>query len=393
VSSEEVAERAGVSASTLRRWVAEGLVPQAPEAGNGWSPLAAAHVRLVSRLRERGHSIADIRQAVEDGRLAFGYLEDLLPATQHERSLKEAAKLTGLEPALIRRIYSNLGFTAETAERIGDEDLEMLQHVAEALRAGFPFAAFMQLTRVYGQALEQIADAEVRLFHLYVHEPLVRDGLSGIEVAEQVDELAARVQPLAQPLMELVHRRYLRHFVERDVIGHMEEDFSEVGIELGHLRIAIAFADLAGFTQLTEQQGDEEAATVVERFVANVTHTLPDDARIVKTVGDEVMVVSTDTPALVDWALGFQSMITERPQPRIGIHAGEVVYRDGDYFGAEVNRAARVAARAAAGEVLVTRAIVESADRYAQFERIGEVRLKGFSEPTELLLAKLAEED
>ena len=95
--------------------------------------------------------------------------------------------------------------------------------------------------------------------------------------------------------MELVHRRFLRHFVERDVIGHMEEDFSAAGIELGHVRIAIAFADLAGFTQLTEQQGDEEAATVVERFVANVTHTLPDDARIVKTVGDEVMVVSTDT--------------------------------------------------------------------------------------------------
>src|SRR5262249_11200599 len=136
-SSEEVAERAGVSVSTLRRWVKEGLVPQAPESGGGWSPLAAAHVRLVGRPGARGHSIADIRAAIEDGRLAFGYIEDLLPATQHERSLKEAAKLTGLEPALIRRIYSNLGFTADTAERIGDEDLEMLQHVAEALRAGF----------------------------------------------------------------------------------------------------------------------------------------------------------------------------------------------------------------------------------------------------------------
>ena len=350
-------------------------------------------MRLVARLRERGHSIADIRAAIADGRLAFGYIEELLPATQNEHTLKQAAKLTGLEPALIRRIYANLGFTAETAERIGDEDLEMLQHVAEALRAGYPFAAFLQLTRVYGQALEQIADAEVRLFHLYVHEPLVRDGVSGIEVAEEVDELAAQLLPLAQPVMELVHRRFLRHFVERDVIGHMEEDFSAAGIELGHVRIAIAFADLAGFTQLTEQQGDEEAATVVERFVANVTHTLPDDARIVKTVGDEVMVVSTDTAALVDWALGFQSMITDRPQPRIGIHAGEVVYRDGDYFGAEVNRAARVAARAAAGEVLVTRAIVEAADRYAAFERIGEVRLKGFTEPTEMFLAALADEE
>ena len=87
-------------------------------------------------------------------------------------------------------------------------------------------------------------------------------------------------------------------------------------------------------------------------------------------------------------------MITDRPQPRIGIHAGEVVYRDGDYFGAEVNRAARVAARAAAGEVLVTRR--DRRGRRAatsSFERIGEVRLKGFTEPTELFLAALADED
>ena len=73
VSSEEVARRARVSTSTLRRWVAAGLIPQAPEGGAGWTPLAAAHVRLIARLRERGHSIVSIREALRDGRLAFGY--------------------------------------------------------------------------------------------------------------------------------------------------------------------------------------------------------------------------------------------------------------------------------------------------------------------------------
>ena len=331
-------------------------------------------------------------RALRDGRLAFGYVEDLLPALDVTYTLRQAAKLTGLEPALIERIYATLGFTAGSAEHIGDEDLEMLQHMAAVLRSGYPFAAFLQLTRVYGQALEQIADAEVRLFHLYVHEPLMRDGIDGIEVAEEVDGLVTQLLPLAPPLMDLVHRRFLRHFVEQDVISHMEADTSALLGELGHLRVAIAFADLAGYTQLTEQRGDEEAATVVERFVANVTHTLPDEARIVKTVGDEVMVVSTDPAALVDWALGFQTMIPDRPQPRIGIHAGDVVYRDGDYFGGEVNRASRVAARTAAGEVLVTQAIVESAGRHIDFDRIGEVRLKGFTESTELFLARLADE-
>lgn len=392
VSSDEVARRAGVSTSTLRRWIAAGLVPHAPAAGAGWTPLAAAHVRLIARLRERGHSIAAIRAAIDDGRLAFGYVEDLLPALDVTHTLREASKITGLEPALIERIYATLGFTSGSAEQIGEEDLEMLEHMAAVLRSGYPFAAFLQLTRVYGQALQQIADAEVRLFHLYVHEPLMREGIDGYEVAEEVDDLVAQLLPLAPPVMDLVHRRFLRHFVEQDVISHMEADTSALLNELGHLRVAIAFADLAGYTQLTEQRGDEEAATVVERFVANVTHTLPDEARIVKTVGDEVMVVSADPAALVDWALGFQMMVPDRPQPRIGMHAGDVVYRDGDYFGGEVNRASRVAARAAAGEVLVTKPIVAAAGRHIQFDRIGEVRLKGFTEATEMFLARLADE-
>ena len=80
------------------------------------------------------------------------------------------------------------------------------------------------------------------------------------------------------------------------------------------------------------------------------------------------------------------------PPPRIGVHYGEALYRDGDYYGREVNQAARVVARAAGGEVLVTRPVVEMAAGVdgLEFDRIGEVRLKGFSEPTELFIASRA---
>jgi adenylate cyclase len=81
------------------------------------------------------------------------------------------------------------------------------------------------------------------------------------------------------------------------------------------------------------------------------------------------------------------------PAPRIGIHYGEVLYRDGDYYGREVNLAARVAARAAGGEVLVTRPVVDLAGRHLEFERIGEVRLKGFDHSTELFLARPSGDD
>ena len=104
------------------------------------------------------------------------------------------------------------------------------------------------------------------------------------------------------------------------------------------------------------------------------------------------MVVGSDPAALTDWAVGFQQLYDERPLPRIGIHYGETLYRDGDYYGREVNLAARVAARAAGGEVLVTRPVVERAGPHLEFERIGEVRLKGFGDATELFLAGAAED-
>jgi adenylate cyclase len=157
--------------------------------------------------------------------------------------------------------------------------------------------------------------------------------------------------------------------------------------------VAIAFADLAGYTRMTEEAGEEEAFTAVERFVEGVEETLPEDARIIKTIGDEVMIVGSDPSALTDWGVGFQALQTERPLPRIGIHYGETLYRDGDYYGREVNQAARVAARAAGGEVLVTRPVVDAAGSHIEFDPIGEVRLKGFSQPTELFLAHPAEEE
>jgi adenylate cyclase len=388
VSLAEAARRADVTPATLRRWTRAGIVAAGDD---GWTPAAVAQARMIARMRRRGHSLAQVRRATEDGQLAFGYVEDLLPSPASEHTVDEAAAETGLEPELVRRVFASIGLPPR--DRLSDEDLQLLRYVAAVLDAGFPLVALLQLVRVYGQALAQIADAEVRLFHLYVHEPLMRDGVPGLEMAEQMEGLARELLPLASPIMDQVHQRFLGHFVEQDVIGHMETDLDEAPLDLGRLRVAIAFADLAGYTRLTEEAGEEEALSAVERFVAAVANTLPDDARVIKTIGDEVMVVGSDPAALVDWAVGFQELHPERPRPRIGMHHGATLYRDGDYYGREVNTAARVAARAGGGEVLVTRPIVEASGPHLAFERIGEVRLKGFASATELFLARPAEDE
>ncbi|MGI8507381.1 MAG: adenylate/guanylate cyclase domain-containing protein [Solirubrobacteraceae bacterium] len=387
----EAAARVGVQPATLRRWLGRGLIPQYD---GEWTPGAVGTARVVARMRERGHSLTEIKHAIEDGRLAFGFLEDLFPSDQERISVKAAARETGLEQGLMQRLVSGLGMSPEHARTVSEDEVQLLRYVAAVLESGFPLVALLQLLRVYGQAMARIADAEVRLFHLYVHEPLMRSGVAGLETAEQMHALSREVLPLAGPMLDHVHQRYLQHFIEQDVVGHMEADLSGSSVDLGRMRVAIAFADLAGYTRLTEEEGELTALDAVERFVEAVENTLPDEARVIKTIGDEAMIVGSDPAALTDWAVGFQRLATERPRPRIAIHYGVALYRDGDYYGREVNIAARVAARSAGGDVLVTRPVVEQAGgSHLEFERIAEVKLKGFSEPTEIFLARQRAEE
>jgi adenylate cyclase len=387
-----VAERAGVSPATVRRWLALGLVPGFD---GTWTPSAQAYVRVVARLRLRGHTLEEIKRASDSGRLAIGPIENLLTSREGGHTLDDAERDSGLDGELITRIFTSMALVAPPGEGFSDEDLQMLRYAAAVLDAGFPLPAFLQLMRVYGQVVAQIADAEVRLIHLYVHEPLMRAGVPSVEIAEEMEGLTRAVLPFAAPFMIYLHGRLLSHFVEQDMIGHMEADLGDELLQEGRVRVAIAFADLAGYARLTVEQGDEAAVNTVERFVEAVAARLPIDARVIKTLGDEVMVVGSDPAALTSWAVALQASVDDgEPPPRIGIHYGAALYRDGDYFGREVNQAARVVARASGGEVLVTRPVVDVADGVSglRFERIGEVRLKGFSEATELFIASAREE-
>ena len=377
-------------ASTLKRWAAEKIVPVRR---GRWTAAAAAQARVVSRMRERGYSLEDLKSAGREGRLAFGFTEELFSGSEDTTTVEQAAAETGLEPELVERILVILG-TPTGQRELSRQDLDALRHCARVLAAGFPLVAFLQLVRVYAQSMRRIADAEVRLFHLYVHEPLIRDAVPELEMAEEMGELAADILPLAAPLTEYLHDRYLRFFVEQDVVGHMEADsaMDTAEIELGHVNVSLCFIDLTGFTRYTEEEGDIEALDVVENFVAEVEATLPREATIVKTIGDEVMVVSPDPASLTQWAVDFLTRFPRRPQPRVGIHYGDAVYRDGDYFGSQVNLAHRIVNRALAGEVLVTDAVcaaIAGGDRL-ELEAIGEVSLKGFPTPTELFAVRSA---
>jgi adenylate cyclase len=387
ISLNEAARRAGVSASTLSRWADEKIVPVKK---GRWTAGAAAQARVVARMRERGHTLKELKDAGKEGKLAFGFAEETFADRSPRVPIEEAVERTGLSEALIERIMVILGTPTGRERSLSELDVGALERFAAVTDAGLPTQAVLQLARVYAQSVRRIADAEVRLFHLFVHEPMIQDGLSAVEMAEELDGVVRASSPVAVPLFDYLHDRYIRYFMEQDVVGHMEDEFTGIS-ELGHIRITLCFIDLTGFTRYTAEEGDAEAFSAIERFTEAVAATLPREANIVKSIGDEVMVVSPDPVSLAEWAVGFIAFFSDRPKPRVGIHYGNAVFRDGDYFGADVNLAHRVVNRAQGGEVLVTGGIADALVDHEDLELrgIGEARLKGFSEPIALFLARV----
>jgi adenylate cyclase len=387
ISLSEASRRSGVPASTLTRWAEEKLVPLTD---GKWTPAAAAQARVIGRMRERGHTHDELRDAAKEGRLAFGFAEDVFVDDSETMTVAEAAQRSGLDESFVEKVMDLLGTPLGEDRVLTETDRAAIARLASVAEAGLPEEAVLQLVRVYAQSVRRIADAEVRLFHLFAHEPMIREGKTSLEIAEELGGLVAATAPTSVPLFRYLHERYLRFFMEQDVVGHMEDEFSGLD-DIGQVKIAICFIDLTGFTRFTEEEGDVEALSVIEGFTEAVEATLPPKATLVKTIGDEVMVVSPDPASLAEWAVGFISFFQDRPKPRAGIHYAGAFFRDGDYFGGQVNLTHRVVNRALGGEVLVTDVVADSLADHPDIdlEGIGEVPLKGFPEPTPLYLVKV----
>ena len=152
---------------------------------------------------------------------------------------------------------------------------------------------------------------------------------------------------------------------------------------------AFLFADLAGFTALTEAHGNLGAADVAERFYELAHGSLRGDSRVVKTIGDAVMIVAGDAACAVQIALGLTAAVGREPNfpmLRSGLDSGPAIERRGDFIGGAVNLAARVAGYARSGQVLGTEAIARAAEaqEVARAVGLGRAALKNIAEPVAL---------
>lgn len=386
-TDEQVAERAGVSVATLKRWIKAGAIPQYD---GTWTSAAVAHARIVSQLRKSGQPLDEIVKAAEDGRLALGGVDALFAVETKTYTMKQAARKAGVKLAIAEQIWLSLGMSIQNTDHVTEQDVEALKRVGEVLDAGVPLGAVLQVIRVAAKAFADIADAEARLVRMFVHEPLLEQKADAQEVSDAMSEIIGGVLPHIAPLFEYMHSRYLQEYTEQVQIENVQG--AGASDRDGRLSVVSCFVDIAGFTRYTEQEGVEKAFEQADHLRQHIETTLPDSARLIKLTGDGAMIVGSEPGELARWAVELAGERDHGFKLRIGIDFGEVLYRDGDYFGGTINMAARVLNRSDAGEVLATRWVREEVNSQSlglRFVSIGNVRLKGFDDVVELFRVEL----
>jgi adenylate cyclase len=177
------------------------------------------------------------------------------------------------------------------------------------------------------------------------------------------------------------------------LVEHIEDELERSGALLRPERVpAMCFLDLAGYTRLTEERGDQAAADLASSLAGLVDRSARGfGGTLVKWLGDGVMFHFRDPASAVRSALRMVEEVPQAglPPAHVGVAAGPVVAYGGDYFGRTVNMASRIAARAAGGQVLVGESIAESVSPDGvTFVALGEIELKGIARPVRLFEAQ-----
>lgn len=395
LSIEELAGRTHESVERLREWHNLGLIG----GRDGSFTLEDVEiVRLIQLCLRRGIGVDALRRIEEQGSFLRRYLETLYPpGFEPVYTLDEAAAEAGIDTELALRLWRVCGMH-EPSDMLDAQDVAFFGSCKAMLEAGLPEEALFQGLRVYADSLARVAEAESRLFHFYVDERLRAGGLSGTALTEQRLAAMDGLQPHMEPALRYFHRKGFMQAIRQDVLLHLaEEEHGDAPRSEGQLEVAIAFVDLSSFTPLAEAMGDEVAAEILRRFselVRGATHAL--DGRVVKQIGDAFMLVFPEPRLAVMAALDIDRRAAREPQfsaVRSGVHWGSVLYREGDYVGASVNLASRLASEALPHQVLVTAAVRDNVGELAnvEFVHVGKRHIKGMSRQFELFDARLAD--
>ena len=383
----DVADRAGVANDDVVMLVELGILSSGPD--GHLSEGDVRRVRLMQTLERAGMPLRGVAAAVQSGNLSLGFLDtaayDRL-ASLSEVTLQEVSEKTGIPVELLMIIREAVGFAEPQPEdRLRENELQIVPLVEAQICEGFRVTVIDRWLRVYGDSLRRIAETEVDWWHTEVELPLLKSGMTPADMIEAADSrVAQRIAPYLDQTILAMYHGHQEHTWMKSILDGIEATLSEAGVYSRLERPpAICFLDITDYTRLTEERGDEAAAELAGTLSRMVRRSSRSYAgKPVKWLGDGVMFFFPDPGSGVLAAFDMVEGAANAglPPAHVGLHAGPVLFQEGDHFGRTVNLAARIAEYARPGEVVVSQHVVEVVDAIpVSFVEIGPVELKGVS--------------
>jgi adenylate cyclase len=383
-SRQEVAQRAGVDPDYVNRLVELGILT--PAAGEAFSPGDVLRARWLQSLERAGVPLEGLAAAVRDGVLSFSFLD----VGAYDRfaglsgtTFQQLSAQTGIPLELLMVVREVFGFAEPHPEdTLHHNELSVVPLLQLQLSKGFRPGVIEGWLRVYGDSLRRIAEAEAAWWNSEVEMALVASGMTEGEMLQAQADLGSQMTPLIEQVLLAIYHGQQEHTWSQVFVEHVESALEQAGLYRRLERPpAMCFLDITGYTRLTEERGDEAAAELAARLAGLVRRSsLEHGGTPVKWLGDGVMFYFRQPGAAVLAALEMAEVVGSHglPPAHVGIHAGPVVFQDGDYFGRTVNLAARIADYARPGEVVVSQEVVDAATGGpVTFAEIGPVELKG----------------
>jgi adenylate cyclase len=391
---ENAAERVGVEPSYLARLVDLGIL--APEDPDRFSPGDVRRVLMAKSLEDAGIPLEGLAAGIKNGALSFSFLD----AASYERfaalgseTFRQISDRTGIPLELLMVVREAIGMAQPSPDdRLREDEMAIVPFVELQLTEGFRAPAIERLLRVQGDGTRRITEQEGAWWNSEVIEPAMAASKGPEEIGNA--DLADRMAPLAEQAVLAMYHAQQAHAWTANIIEGFEMQLAKAGIHNRLERLpAICFLDISGYTRLTQERGDDAAADLsmtVARLVqrSSVQH----GGKPIKWLGDGVMFYFGDPGPGVRAALEMVDELAAAglPPAHVGLHAGPVLFQEGDYFGQTVNLSARIADYARQGEVLVSQTVADASQETGiMFGDIGPVELKGVSGTVHLLRAHL----
>jgi adenylate cyclase len=363
-------------------WEAEGLLESLAD-----EDARAARRALLDKLHAEGVPLEELRQAVAEQRLALIPVDRLL-SPEARYTAREIAEKSGLDLDWFQAQRRALGLAVpDPDERVyGESDLESAKLGRQYRDVGLPDEGALEAQRVLGRGMARYAEAVRTL----VGQTFLEGGTTEAELAGRLEIVTQTLMPLAGPWLEYVFDMHMREALRQEVVTAEQLARGQIGVGRD---CAVAFADLVGFTELGETIPSEELGSVAGRLSRLAEEVIETPARIVKEIGDAVMLVSPEPAQLVETTLRLvegSEGVEGFPAIRAGVAYGPAVNRWGDWYGSTVNVASRLTDRARPASVLATEGVRNAVGDGFEWSFAGEKKLKGLSVPLKTYRARRA---